>query len=288
MRDQFAPSPTGLLHIGHAYSTFTCWDNVVANNGEFILRIEDIDDERTKEKYIDAIFEDLEWLGLKWQQPVLYQSSRRKSYKNALHKLCQMGICYPCKCSRADINQALSAPQETNSLSEKPLSTSKVYPGTCRSRSIEDASSQDAIRLNIKKAIELLGGFQAVNQISYCDIGAVFGGLHQLDAQNLIETHGDVVLARKDIHTSYHLSVVVDDDYQDITHISRGQDLFWVTPIHRLLQTLLNLKTQVWNHHRLIRDNSGDRLAKRADSVSIKSLRDKGLNPAHIRKLIGI
>ena len=288
MRDRFAPSPTGRLHIGHAYSVLYIWDNICRVNGEFILRIEDIDSERTRESYIKGIFEDLDWLGIEWTYPVLRQSERRKSYSDALQQLIELGICYPCRCSRKDISDALSAPQELDHSSHNVLSPTPVYPGTCRSRPIELTNNNDSIRLNMAKAINILGGAKAVEKLSYKDIGNCYGGEYNLNAQSLIEKHGDIVVARKDIRTSYHLSVVVDDAYQKITHISRGRDLFEATQIHRLLQELLNLHPPVWNHHELIRDIDGQRLAKRNLSRSINSLREKGYTSIDIRRLVGL
>ena len=287
-RDRFAPSPTGRLHLGHAFSALTVWENTRRANGQFLLRIEDIDTERSRETHVQAIFEDLAWLGLNWPQPVMRQSARRRFYANALNSLIELGICYPCRCTRRDILNALAAPQEKPGADGRASASPAVYPGTCRSRSMDQAGPDDAIRLNMEKAVLELGGGPAVAKISYTDIGPRCGGRHFLDPRVLLHGHGDIVLARKDIKTSYHLSVVVDDSDQEITHVSRGEDLFGATQIHRLLQALLGLKPPVWNHHRLIRDCAGQRMAKRSKSTSISELRRAGHTPGHIRSLVGL
>ncbi len=287
-RERFAPSPTGRLHLGHAFSALTVWENTRRAEGEFLLRIEDIDAERCRETHVEAIFHDLAWLGLKWPLPVMRQSQRGEFYANALKKLTDLGICYPCRCTRRDILNSQSAPQELPGKKRNAAQSLNVYPGTCRTRAIEQAGPDDAIRLNMAKAVEALGGGRAVKKLSYKDIGAQCGGTYFLDPLNLMHGRGDIVLARRNIMTSYHLSVVVDDSCQEITHISRGEDLFGETQIHRLLQALLDLKPPVWDHHRLIRDASGRRLAKRSGSTAISELRQSGHTPGSIRRLVGM
>lgn len=289
-RDRFAPSPTGRLHLGHAFSALTIWDNSRQVNGQFLLRIEDIDTTRVQESFVDDVYNDLAWLGLSWPRPVMRQSSRGSSYASALNTLIELDICYPCRCTRRDIQNALSAPQES---SKKPFKqrqhhASAVYHGTCRSRPIRDAGPNDAIRLDMTKAIELLGGEMAIKKIRFMDIGTRYKGEHFLDVKQLLNNHGDIVLARKDIKTSYHLSVVVDDRDMAITHISRGEDLFGVTQVHRLLQALLDITPPIWNHHRLVRDKFGNRLAKRDDARSINELRKSGHSPDDIRQMVGL
>jgi glutamyl-Q tRNA(Asp) synthetase len=246
-----------------------------AAGGAFLLRIEDIDTTRCRPEWEAAIHEDLGWLGLSWPEPVMRQSERLPAYRAALDRLAALGLTYPCTCTRRDIAAALSAPQE-GAGPEGP-----VYPGTCRGRT--DAPAGAAIRLDMGRALDRLGGMPA-----FCETGPEHAGIHHLDAAALVAGTGDIVLARRDIGTSYHLAVVVDDAAQGITHVVRGGDLFEATPIHRLLQALLGLPVPVWHHHRLIRDESGRRLAKRDDARALARFRAEGATPADIRRRIGL
>ncbi len=280
MITRFAPSPTGLLHLGHAYSALVAWDMARAGGGVFLLRIEDIDEARCRKAYESAIFEDLGWLGLDWIEPVLRQSTRMAAYEEALERLEALGVLYPCSCSRGDIRAALGAPQEgaTANGPEGP-----PYPGTCRGRSMAGRRPGDALRLNMAAAARLLGRRELV----FTETGPRHGGLHRFGAAEL-PALGDIVLARRDIGTSYHLAVVVDDAAQGVSHVVRGRDLFSATPIHVLLQHLLGLPTPVYHHHRLIRDAGGRRLAKRDDAHSLRSLRASDLGPADIRRRLAL
>lgn len=272
---RFAPSPTGPLHLGHAFSAFTAFDRARARSGEFLLRIEDIDRPRSKPEFERLIYEDLRWLGLDWPAPVMRQSDRLPAYRRALDHLAAMGLCYPCQCTRADIRAALSAPQE----GAPPAGPDgPVYPGTCRARQMSDANPTDSIRLNLAAALDHLGHLPA-----FTETGPLHGGSHVLP-----DTIGDVVLARRDIATSYHLSVVVDDAAQNVTEVVRGADLFTATFIHILLQDLLELRRPTYFHHDLIRDQFGKRLAKRDDARAIAKYRQDGLAPPDIRTLVGI
>ena len=287
-RDRFAPSPNGLLHLGNAFSALTVWDGVQRNDGAFILRIEDIDTARSRPEYESAIFEDLEWLGLEWPSPAMRQSDRMDAYWQAITRLAKLDICYPCGCTRSDIRNALAAPQEGQEHSDGPAANSAPYPGLCRNRPMSSLSERDAIRLDMQRALELLGGVDAFNRLNFDEVGDANRGRHNLCAETLLSCHGDLVIARKDVRTSYHLAVVVDDAAQGISQITRGEDLFGATGIHRLLYELLELPVPVWNHHRLIRDEAGNRLAKRRESSSIQSLRKSGLKPNDIRRLVGL
>ncbi len=288
LRDRFAPSPTGLLHLGHAFSALTNWDSVRSKHGEFLLRIDDIDIARCREFYIQAIFEDLTWLGLEWPKPVMRQSQRQPAYTEALDRLIEQGVCFPCGCTRKDIRNALSAPQEVAFADQTDFEGPSVYPGTCRGRHIRTLQPGEAIRLDMRKAIEALGGNDRVGQLGFVEVSPLQSRFIQLNIDHLLHQHGDFVLARKDIGTSYHLSVVVDDAEQKITRVTRGEDLFGATPLHRLLQQLLGLKPPVWSHHRLIRDKDGFRLAKRNRSTTLRSLRESGLTPCDIRRMVGL
>ena len=280
-RERFAPSPTGPLHLGHAYSAITAWNNAIRADGEFLLRIEDIDQSRARPEWEALIYEDLHWLGLDWPKPVLRQSDRLDAYKEALNNLWNRGLLYACTCTRHDIQSALSAPQEgVPMLGPDGL----IYPGTCRGKGARDKDMpiDGAIRLDLEKAIDALDD----PVLSYFDVGQN----HQttLNAQSLLQTTGDIVLARKNMGTSYHLSVVIDDAFQNITHVTRGKDLIDTTPIHVLLQRLLDLPTPDYHHHDLIRDAAGKRLAKRDDAKAIRKYREDGATPQDIHDLIGL
>ena len=276
---RFAPSPTGLLHLGHAYSALMAWDAAQAAGGVCLLRIEDTDTARVRADYEAAIYEDLAWLGLRWPEPVMRQSDRRAAYAEVLARLAGLGVTYPCCCTRADIRAALAAPQE----GAGPLGAATgVYPGTCRGRAMSEAGPSDAIRLDLEKALELTKN----QSLRWTETGPSHAGRHTLDPDAMRSRIGDVVLARKDIGTAaYHLAVVVDDAAQNVTHIVRGEDLLEATPIHRLLQALLALPVPVWHHHALVRDEDGKRLAKRDDARAIRTFRQAGLTPADVRRL---
>lgn len=275
MRTRFAPSPTGLLHLGHAFSALTAARLAEAAGGEFLLRIEDIDATRCRPVYDAALREDLAWLGLRWPEPVMRQSERRPAYDAALDRLADLGVLYPCRCTRADIRAALSAPQEG---AVGPA----VYPGTCRGRSLAAAGPGDALRLDLARALALAG------TLALEETGPLQAGHHAVTPDALVPTVGDVVLARRDIGVAYHLAVVVDDAAQGITHVVRGADLWDVTPLHRLLQALLGLPVPRWHHHALIRDAAGRRLAKRDDALALATLRAEGATAADILRRLGL
>jgi len=278
---RFAPSPTGALHLGHAFSALTAWDMARVEGGVCLLRIEDIDTARSRTDYEAAIFDDLHWLGLDWPHPIMRQSHRQTAYDAALEQLGEKNLTYPCSCSRGDIRAALSAPQEGAVLigPDGPL-----YPGTCRGRSMKDRKPGDAIRLNMAAALD----FVRENHMVFTETGPRHAGTHRVTGKDLMNSFGDIVLARRDIATSYHLSVVVDDAAQKITHVVRGRDLFEATKVHVLLQKLLGLPTPTYHHHRLIRDDDGKRLAKRDDARALATLRNAGTTPAGIRALLGL
>lgn len=288
MRQRFAPSPTGPLHLGHAFSALTCWDQTQAGGGAFLLRVEDIDHTRCRPAFERTNLEDLHWLGLRWPTPVRRQSEHLNAYQDALNHLIEKDICYACQCTRGDIKAALSAPQETTAPSDAAGPDGPIYPGTCRHRPAHLASKQDAIRLNMARAISSLGGAEAVNRLMFTETGGDQPVVHHLDADTLLTACGDIVLARRDIGTSYHMAVVVDDAAQKITHVTRGRDIFAATFLHRLLQALLNLPTPVYHHHRLIRNDTGKRLAKRDDARAIAKYRAGGDTPADIRARLGL
>ena len=280
---RFAPSPTGPLHLGHAYSALFAWDRALAAGGTFLLRIEDTDTSRCKPEYEAAIYDMLAWLGISWPRPVLRQSEHISRYRTALTKLIDKGICYACQCSRADIRAALSAPQE-GAMLQGP--DGLIYPGTCRNRRMQDYQPGDAIRLDMARAIAELGD---VGKLSFRETGLDGPALQHLDPDHLIHAVGDLVVARGSTGgAAYHLAVVVDDAAQGITEIVRGMDLAEATHIHRLLQALLQLPTPTYCHHSLIRDEADKRLAKRDDARALSKYRAEGATPADIRRMVGL
>lgn len=285
--ERFAPSPTGKLHLGHAYSALLGFDASRKGGGRFLLRLEDIDQTRSRAAFEDGIYEDLNWLGIVWETPALRQSERFDAYRAVIEQFIERGLLYACTCTRKQIFAALSAPQEG-------IARASVYPGTCRGRSPNDpalAGAEYALRLDMRKALASLGGAGVVKKLHWKEIGRGPNGEKgkiSLDPGRLIEVHGDVVLARKDWPASYHLSVVLDDAFQEISHVTRGEDLFHETEIHRVLQALTGRPTPIYRHHRLIRDESGKRLAKRDDARAISTLRDEGASPDDIRSMVGL
>jgi glutamyl-Q tRNA(Asp) synthetase len=282
MRTRFAPSPTGYLHLGHAYSALVAFARAQASGGRLLLRIEDTDRARSRPEYEAAIYDDLAWLGLDWQRPILRQSDHLPAYEAALGRLSAMGLTYPCRCTRADIQAALSAPQEG---ALHPTAEGGVYPGTCRGRAMSGLGPGEAIRLDMARALDQVAG----RVLGFEESGPGHAGHHRVDARRMMSCIGDIVLARKDIGAaSYHLAVVIDDARQAITEVVRGEDLFEATFLHRLLQALLSLPVPVYHHHRLIRDENGKRLAKRDDARAIRTYRSAGSTPNDIRRMVGL
>ncbi len=264
---RFAPSPTGYLHLGHAHAALFA----EAAGERFLLRIEDIDGTRCKPEFEAAIFEDLAWLGLEWEHPVRRQSEHFGDYAAALKRLDELGLIYPCFCTRSDIASAQVAPHGPDG---------PIYPGTCRdldplTRNQRIAAGMSyALRLDMAQATMRTGSLVWRD----LDVGLVAA---------IPEVFGDVVLARKDTPTSYHLAVTVDDDLQDITLVTRGEDLRAVTHVHRLLQALLGLAVPDYRFHKLLTDESGRRLAKRDRAATLRALRGAGVTPEEVRRLAG-
>ena len=276
---RFAPSPTGPLHLGHAYSALLAQDMAHQAGGRFLLRMEDIDQSRARPQWEAQIYEDLRWLGLTWPEPVLRQSDRLPRYRAALDQLTDMGLTYPCRCNRADIEAAAGAPQEGV---PQFGPDGRIYPGTCRARPMSEAAPADVIRLDMAKALH------HVAALSFAETGPAHAGDHHLTPERLLAEVGDIILVRRNMASSYHLSVVVDDADQGVTHVVRGEDLFEATFIHVLLQRLLDLPTPVYHHHGLIRDDRGKRLAKRDDARAIAKYREDGLSPQALRQMVGL
>ena len=277
---RFAPSPNGYLHLGHAYSALFAAE-AAGKDGRFLLRIEDIDAGRARPEFEAAILEDLAWLGLTWETPVRRQSKHFEDYWTALDRLQGLDATYPCFCTRRDIQDAGAAPHGPEGV---------AYPGTCRGLTASEiaahraAGRPHAVRLNLKTALDRTG------PASFVESGTPLvgnAGAITASAGALHRTLGDVVIARKDVPTSYHLAVTVDDALQGITLVTRGQDLFFATPIHRLLQELLDLPQPEYRHHRLITDDAGGRMAKREGSRTLRDYRAEGLPAEEVRALIG-
>lgn len=269
MITRFAPSPTGHLHLGHAYSALVAYEASSFSGGQFLLRFEDIDHTRVREKYYSEITQDLHWLGITWNAPPIRQLDRLPAYQHAIDTLKSLGVLYPCFCTRREIEAELAHLASAPHGPEGPL-----YPGTCRNLTPKKISQllktrEPAWRLHSQNAHALTG------DLSFLDL------LHGPTSVNPTLL-GDLILARKDLGTSYHLAVVVDDAWQEITHVTRGEDLLPSTHIHRTLQTLLKLPKPHYLHHPLLVDQTGKRLAKRHDSLALSSMRHAGLTPSQV------
>jgi glutamyl-Q tRNA(Asp) synthetase len=265
MITRFAPSPTGYLHLGHAFAALAAWERAREHGGRFLLRLEDIDAARCRPEYAGAIIEDLHWLGLDWDGEIRRQSEHLAEYRGALEVLQSRGMVYPCFCSRAEIARALSAPHDAE----------QKYPGTCRHLSADARATRcaeggnHAWRLDARRALAEVRDFGFYEE----DVGFIDGDPACLS---------DVVLARRDAPTSYHLCVVHDDALQAISHVNRGQDLFAVTHIHVVLQRLLNLPSPIYVHHPLLTDAGGQRLSKRDRAFSLRAMRESGVGAAAV------
>lgn len=271
---RFAPSPTGLLHLGHAFAAWTA-----AQAGQrFLLRIEDIDQGRARPQFVEAILRDLAWLGLTWEEPVLRQSARMAAYRAALDRLGADNLVYPCFCTRKDISDEIARADEAQHFVVLPASQAgpdgPLYPGTCRHLSAAERQERIgrgdayALRLDAARAAALTGPLSFVEQ----------GHVHPADPLRF----GDLVIARKDMSASYHLAAVVDDAYQGVSLVTRGKDLLAACHVQRLLQALLGLPEPAYAHHRLILDAQGRKFSKRDNAVTLQALREQGATPADI------
>lgn len=273
---RFAPSPTGLLHLGHAYSAWFAWHAAQKAGGRFLLRLEDIDRSRCRPEFEAAIVEDLAWLGLAWETPVRRQSGHFPDYRRALGQLDARGLIYPCFCTRADIaaeiNNADAAPHGPDG---------PVYPGTCRHLPWEEAEERKAAGIPFALRLKVDDALAATGPLTWTDLDK---GEQRVQAA----VFGDVVLARKDTPTSYHLAVTVDDALQGVTLVTRGVDLFAATHIHRLLQALLDLPVPAYRHHGLLTDADGRRFAKRDKALTLRALREAGTSPPEVWAMAGV
>ena len=273
---RFAPSPTGFLHLGHAHSALLGHRTAREAGGRFLLRIEDIDRTRCKPEFERAIFDDLHWLGIDWEQPVRRQSDHFSDYGAALSRLESGGLLYPCFCSRKDIAAAASAPHEGETV---------IYPGTCRgldpilAAERKAAGAPFALRLNTAEAVRRSG------PLAFLEAEPDGSNLRETRAEP--ERFGDVVLGRRDIPASYHLCATLDDHLQGVTLVIRGEDLRPATHLHRLLQAVLGLASPQYRHHLLLTNESGVRLSKRDGAMALRALRDRGLSASAVRKMAG-
>jgi glutamyl-Q tRNA(Asp) synthetase len=284
---RFAPSPTGRLHLGHALSALTAHDAARAAVGTFLLRIEDIDEERCRSEFEDGLFEDLTWLQLRWDAPVRRQSDHLPDYRAALDRLRALGVVYRCFRTRREIlAAAASAPHIPGEGPEGVVYRGPDIPMSPDEEAARLASGEPfAWRLSLTCSQALLG--EEFARLAFEEQGAGPKG----ERGGVIvrpDLCGDVILARKDIGASYHLAVVHDDALQGVTHVIRGEDLFFATHLHVLLQRLLGLPTPVYRHHRLLRGPDGTRLSKRDRSASLADLRARGVSPGEVRALVGL
>ena len=283
---RFAPSPNGFLHLGHAYSALLNFDCARQTGGRLLLRIEDIDAARCRPEFEAAIYQDLEWLGIAWETPVRRQSEHLDLYRDAVAKLAAQGLIYPAFESRAEIAR-LVAQREASAPWPRDPDGTPLYPGSAATFTPEararllDSGAPFAWRLDMAAACARAGSLGWTEQ---GEGPAGEAGTVPADPQ----AWGDVILARKETPTSYHLSVVIDDALQGVTHVVRGEDLFRATSVHRLLQKLLNLPEPVYRHHRLVLDDAGQKLSKSTRATGLRELRAAGATPAGIRRLVGL
>lgn len=274
---RFAPSPTGRLHVGHAYAALFAYGLAAESGGKFILRIEDIDAARCRPEFEQGICDDLSWLGIEWEMPVRRQSGHMADYRAALGKLSAQGLLYPCFCTRkdiqAEIGRAGAAPHGPEG---------QLYPGTCRGLSDEERAAKIASGVSYALRLDVMKASTACGPLAWTDHSK---GLQTATPGIL----GDVVLARKDTPASYHLCVTLDDHLQGVTLVTRGEDLFYATHLHRLLQELLGLNVPEWHHHKLLLDEEGKRFAKRNNAVTLQHLRDvEKKAPEDVFRIIGL
>ena len=282
---RFAPSPNGYLHLGHALSALINHDMAAASGGRMLLRIEDIDIARCRPEYEAAIHQDLAWLGIGYERPVRRQSEHVDAYRDALERLKAMDLVYPAFMSRGEVKRAVASEEEAGRPWPRDPDGAPLYPAADRLRPVHDgaarmaAGEQHVWRLDMGKALKIAGELPA-----FFETGPDHAGTQRLDPS----VWGDVMLWRWDAPSSYHLSVVVDDALQAVTHVVRGLDLFAATPVHRLLQTLLGLPAPVYHHHRLILDENGRKLSKSQGDTALAALRASGLSAIDIRQRVGL
>ena len=283
---RFAPSPNGTLHLGHAYSAMLNSDLARASGGRFLLRIEDIDSARCRPEFEAAIYEDLAWLGIAWETPVRRQSEHLGEYRRALDQLAGLGLVYPSFESRAEIAR-LVAERGTQGSWPRDPDGAPLYPGSAKLLSKKERAQRIASGMPYALRLDMQAAIARAGALSWTELGEGPDGQTGSIAASP-QAWGDVILARKETPTSYHLSVVIDDALQGITEVVRGQDLFHATSVHALLQHLLDLPAPAYRHHRLIRDADGHKLSKSTGATGLRELRAAGANPDDIRARIGL
>jgi glutamyl-Q tRNA(Asp) synthetase len=282
---RFAPSPNGYLHLGHAFSALLNFELARASGGRFLLRIEDIDATRCRPEFEAAIYQDLAWLGISWETPVRRQSEHLSEFREAVEKLSGGGLIYPAFESRAEIAR-LVAMRETASPWPRDPDGAPLYPGTAKSLVTDERQRLIAQGLPYALRLDMAAACAQAPQLSWVEHGEGPEGETGIVAARP-QAWGDVILARKETPTSYHLSVVIDDALQGVTDVVRGHDLFWSTSVHRLLQTLLGIPQPAYRHHRLVLDDAGQKLSKSTSATALRELRGQGATPADIRRLVG-
>lgn len=283
---RFAPSPNGELHLGHALSALTGYEMATRLGGRFLVRIEDIDLARSRPEYIESALDDLHWLGVRWEDPVLRQSGHFADYRAAAARLEDQGLLYPCFATRGELAETARACPGAIDPDGAALVTRAPRSSLAQAWERRRAGGEPhALRLDMARAIEVAGIRTGGEDLTFVEIDSE--GVSQRRAARP-EMWGDAVLVRKDVPASYHLAVVVDDARQGVTHVTRGRDLLAATDLHRLLQRLLGLPEPLYHHHRLITDSSGRKLSKSARDVSLRALRKEGVTPAEIRRLIAL
>lgn len=284
---RFAPSPNGELHLGHAYSAVLNHRLARASGGRFLLRIEDIDETRCRPEFERGIGRDLAWLGLDWEEPVRRQSEQFETYRKALGTLAGLGLVYPAFLTRGEIKARVEAAAARGEVWPRDPDGAPLYPGDDRALAADEVDRRIAVGLPYALRLRMAEAIALVGPLAWTEQGAGTDG-----ATGTVRADpaawGDVVLARKEVPTSYHLAVVTDDAAQGVTHVVRGRDLFHATAVHRLLQALLGLPAPVYRHHRLILDDAGRKLSKSARDTSLAALRADGATPADILALIGL
>ncbi|WP_072397451.1 tRNA glutamyl-Q(34) synthetase GluQRS [Hyphomicrobium sp. CS1GBMeth3] len=283
---RFAPSPNGELHLGHALSALVGFDMARRFGGRFLLRIEDIDITRCREEYVTQIYEDLAWLGITWEEPVLRQSLHFTTYSAASDTLLKLGLLYPCFATRSEIAEATETRPAVTDPDGSPL-----YPRLHKNLPSEEIAARltrnepFALRLDMERALDALERMTGKRRVTFTE-------LNETGRPETVEMDpddwGDAILVRKDVPTSYHVAVTVDDARQGVSHVTRGRDLFAATSLHRLLQILLGLPEPIYHHHRLLTGADGLKLSKSAGDTSLTALRRQGISPQEIRRLVGL
>lgn len=284
---RFAPSPNGRLHLGHALSAITNAELANAIGGRFLLRIEDIDGERCTKEFEDGIFRDLAWLGLHWEEPVRRQSEHFDDYSEALDRLIDAGLVYPAFMSRGEVRAHIAESEDSGMSWPRDPDGAPLYPGVERTMSQAEADRRIADGEPFAWRLHMTDAIAAAGDLAWVEEGAGPEGETGVIRRSPAEW-GDVVIARRNVPTSYHLAVIVDDAIQEVTHVVRGRDLFTATSVHRLLQELLGLTPPVYVHHDLVLGDDGRKLSKSRGDTAIESLREAGLTPSDIRRMVGL